>query len=60
MGDFDPGYVAAMAVIMVVAVAILIDLLPMLFAVVWQLLPGVVILLVIVAVLRGMVGGFFH
>jgi hypothetical protein len=51
----EPSYVAAMAVLVIINAAILIHLIPILFQTVWQIMPGVVILIVIVSVLQGMI-----
>jgi hypothetical protein len=57
--DHDPSYIAAMAVIVVFAVAMLIYLLPLLFQVVWQIMPGVLLLWLIVKAITGMLKGFW-
>lgn len=53
--SFDLGSAAAMLVIIVVALAVSILLVPALLQMVWQLLPGILVLWLIIAVLRGMV-----
>jgi hypothetical protein len=52
---FDLSSAAGMLVVIVGMCAILVRLIPVLLQMVWQLLPGVLILWLILAVLRGMV-----
>lgn len=52
--SFDFSSAAAMLVIIVVMLAIIIRLAPALLQMVWQLLPGILLLWLIVAVLRSM------
>jgi len=53
--SFDLGSVAAMLVIIVVMFVVIIRLIPALLQMVWQVLPGILVLWLIMAVLRGMV-----
>lgn len=53
--SFDLSSAAAMLVVIVAMLAISIRLIPALFQVVWQVLPGILVLWLIVAVLRSMV-----
>ncbi len=53
--SFDLSSAAAMLVVIVVALAFVIRLLPALFHVAWSVLPGVLIMVLIVSVLRAMV-----
>lgn len=53
--SFDLSSAAAMLVVIVVTLAIAIRLIPVLFQAAWYVMPGVVIMLLIVSVLRGMV-----
>jgi hypothetical protein len=57
--SLDPAYVAAMSVVVVVMAAIFIQLIPILFQAVWQILPGVLIIVLIVGALRGMLKKLF-
>jgi hypothetical protein len=58
--DHDPSHIAAMAVIVVFAVAMLIHLLPLLFQVVWQIMPGVLLLSLIVRAITTILGSLWH
>lgn len=53
--SFDLDSAAAMLVIIVVMLAVSIRLVPALLQLAWQVLPGILVLWLIVAVLRGMV-----
>ena len=53
--SFDLSSAAAMLVVIVVLLAVIIRLIPVLLQMVWQVLPGILVLWLIVAVLRGMV-----
>ena len=53
--SFDLGSAAAMLVVIVVMLAIIIRVIPALLQMAWQVLPGILVLWLIVAVLRGMV-----
>jgi hypothetical protein len=53
--SFDLGSVAALLVVLVVMIAVLIHLIPALLQMAWQVLPGILMLWLIVAVLRSMV-----
>ena len=59
MSDFDLAHVVAMLIVAVVAVAIFIQLLPALFAVLLQLTPAALIVLIIATVLKGMLKKLF-
>ena len=52
---FDLANVAVKLVIVIVLIAVIIKLIPVLFGVVWTIRPGMLILVLIVSVLRGMV-----
>ena len=54
--SFDLGSLTAMMVVIAIALAISIRLVPALLQMAWQVLPGILVLWFIVAVLRGMVG----
>lgn len=53
--SFDLSSAATMLILVVASLAIIIRLVPALFQMTWQVLPGVVVLWLIVAVLRAMV-----
>lgn len=53
--SFDLSSAAAMLVIVVVTLAIIIRLVPALVQMAWQVLPGILVLWMVVAVLRAMV-----
>ena len=53
--SFDLSSAAAMLVVIVVMFAIIIRLIPALLQMAWQVLPGILVLWLIVAVLRAMV-----
>lgn len=53
--SIDLASAAAMAVVIVVMLAVIVRLAPALLQMAWQLLPGVLVLWLIVAVLRSMV-----
>ncbi len=53
--SFDLGAVTVTLIVVVAMVAIVIRLIPALRQMVWQVLPGILALWLIVAVLRGMV-----
>jgi hypothetical protein len=53
--SFDLSSAAAMLVVIAVLLAIIIRLIPDLLQIAWQVLPGVLVLWLVVAILRGMV-----
>ena len=53
--SFDLGSAAAMLAFIAVMFAVIIHLIPILLQMAWQVLPGILVLWLIVAVLRGMV-----
>jgi hypothetical protein len=53
--SFDLSSAAAMLVVVVVMLAIFIRFIPALLQMAWQVLPGILVLWLIAAVLRGMV-----
>ena len=53
--SFDLSSAAAMLVVIVVTLAIVIRLIPVLFQAAWHVMPGVLIMVLIVSVLRAMV-----
>jgi hypothetical protein len=57
--SFDPTHVAIMAVVIVLMIAVLIVMIPLLFNAVWQILPGVAIVMLIVGVFRGFLKKLF-
>lgn len=53
--SFDLSSAAAMLVVIVVLLAIIVRLIPALLQMTWQVLPGILVLWMVVAVLRAMV-----
>lgn len=53
--SFDLGSAAMLLAIIVVLLAVIIKLIPVLAVAVWGVLPGILVLWLIIAVLRGMV-----
>lgn len=52
--SFDVGSAAAMLVVIVVLLAIFIRLVPALLQMTWQVVPGILLLWLVVAILRSM------
>lgn len=52
--SFDLSSAAAMLIVIVVTLAIAIRLIPVLFQAVWNVMPGALVVVIIIGVLRGM------